>query len=56
MKTSTLPTSADMTQPMYMLVNLAVGGYWAGSPDSTVAFPAQMQVTYVRAWKFTKLP
>ena len=45
-----------MTQPMYMIVNMAVGGYWPGSPDSSVKFPAQMQVSYVRAWRFAKLP
>jgi beta-glucanase (GH16 family) len=55
-KTNTYATPPDMAQPMYMIVNLAVGGYWPGNPDNTVKFPAQLQVSYVRAWKFTKLP
>ncbi|MEH3101417.1 family 16 glycosylhydrolase [Sphingomonas adhaesiva] len=32
---------------MYMLVNLAVGGRWAGAPDGSTG---QMQVDYVRAY------
>ena len=42
------PTPAAWTDPMYMLVNLAVGGY--GGPPDPAAFPASMQVDYVRAY------
>ncbi len=35
---------------MYMLANLAVGGEWAGSPDGTTAFPATLQIDYIRAY------
>jgi beta-glucanase (GH16 family) len=38
-------------EPLYMILNLAVGGNWPGSPDATTEFPARMQVDYVRAWK-----
>jgi beta-glucanase (GH16 family) len=44
-------TPSDMDKPMYMLINLAVGGYWPGSPDSSTQFPADMQVNWVRAYQ-----
>ena len=39
-----------MNSPMHMVVNLAVGGNWPGSPDATTPWPAQMQVDYVHAY------
>lgn len=44
---ATAPTPADYHQPMYMLVNLAVGGNWAGAP---VGESADLKVDYVRAY------
>ncbi len=38
-------------QPMFLIMNVAVGGLWPGSPDSTTAFPQQMLVDYVRVYK-----
>jgi beta-glucanase (GH16 family) len=38
-------------QPMYLLMNLAVGGDWPGAPDSTTIFPSYYEIDYVRAWK-----
>ncbi|MCR5875923.1 family 16 glycosylhydrolase [Phenylobacterium sp. J426] len=43
-------TPSDMTKPMHMIVNLAVGGHWPGSPDATTPWPAQLKVDYVKAW------
>lgn len=37
-------------EAMYMLVDMAVGGTWAGAPDASTLFPAQMQIDYVRAF------
>ena len=37
-------------RPMYMIADLAVGGYWPGNPDSTTPFPAQMEIDYLRAY------
>ena len=34
--------------PFFMLLSLAVGGNWAGNPDSTTQFPAHLVVDYVR--------
>lgn len=38
--------------PYFLLLNLAVGGYWPGNPDATTAFPASMLVDYVRVYQF----
>jgi beta-glucanase (GH16 family) len=45
-----VPTPSDLNQPMYMLLNLAVGGYWPGNADGTTQFPADMKIDYVRAY------
>lgn len=37
--------------PMYLLINLAVGGTWPGDPDDTTVFPAKLLVDYVRIWQ-----
>ena len=36
--------------PFYILLNLAVGGNWPGSPDDSTTFPQQMLVDYVRVY------
>ncbi len=41
------------SEPMYMLLNLAVGGNWPGAPDSNTIFPANFTIDYVRVWKRT---
>lgn len=35
----------------YLLLNLAVGGYWPGNPDGTTAFPQSLYVDWVRVYK-----
>jgi len=44
------PTPQDFHQPMYMLVNLAVGGHWPGDPDSSTRFPATYSIDWIRAY------
>ncbi|TGS30253.1 glycosyl hydrolase family protein, partial [bacterium M00.F.Ca.ET.180.01.1.1] len=39
-------TPSDMNKPMYMLVDLAVGGQ-AGAPPDHLATPAQMKIDYI---------
>src|SRR5258706_15924948 len=46
-------TPADMNKPMYMLLNLAVGGTWPGSPDGTTKWStANYKIDYVRAYSY----
>lgn len=45
------PTPSDLNKPCYLLLNLALGGDWAGSPDVTTRFPGVMQVDYIRAYQ-----
>jgi beta-glucanase (GH16 family) len=33
--------------PFYLILNLAVGGYWPGDPNSSTTFPQQLVVDYV---------
>jgi autotransporter-associated beta strand protein len=41
---------APFDKPFFMLLNLAVGGDYVGSPNASTPFPAMMQVDYVRAF------
>ena len=36
--------------PFFMIINVAVGGVWPGSPDASTQFPQQMLVDYVRVY------
>lgn len=36
--------------PFFLILNVAVGGDWPGSPDSSTVFPQLMQVDYVRVY------
>ena len=36
--------------PFFIVLNVAVGGRWPGSPDSATVFPQQMFVDYVRVY------
>jgi beta-glucanase (GH16 family) len=49
-------TPADMRKPMFMVLNLAVGGVWPGAPDGSTAFPASMQIDFVHAYATTAAP
>ncbi|MEU2249177.1 lectin [Streptomyces sp. NPDC019224] len=35
-------------KPFFVILNLAVGGYWPGDPDGSTAFPNQLVVDHVR--------
>jgi len=38
-------------EDMYLLVNLAVGGWWPGDPDWSTPFPASYKIDYIRAYQ-----
>ncbi|MDQ2826026.1 MAG: family 16 glycosylhydrolase [Actinomycetota bacterium] len=42
--------SAITAIPQYLLLNLAVGGNWPGSPNASTPFPSDYLVDYVRVW------
>jgi beta-glucanase (GH16 family) len=48
-----LPSGAKWVydHPFFILLNVAVGGDWPGSPDVTTKFPQSMFVDYVRVYK-----
>jgi len=37
--------------PFFLILNVAVGGYWPGYPDDTTVFPQKMYVEYIRVYK-----
>lgn len=43
----------EFQKPFFILLNMAVGGNWPGSPNSSTPFPAQMLVDYVRVYQQT---
>jgi beta-glucanase (GH16 family) len=42
--------------PFFIIINLAVGGYWPGNPDATTPNPADVLVDYVRVYKIPAVP
>ena len=47
----TAPYPAPFDQEFYLIMNVAVGGSWPGSPDETTVFPQRMEVDYVRVYQ-----
>lgn len=48
---ATYPAPFSSGNDMYMLLNLSVGGTWAGSPGAATPFPSSMVVDWVRVYK-----
>lgn len=44
------PFPAPFDQQFYILLNVAVGGNFPGSPDASTVFPVAMEVDYVRVY------
>ena len=45
------PELSEFQAPFFILLNLAVGGNWPGSPDETTVFPQAMTVDWVRVYQ-----
>lgn len=48
---SNVSSTEEIHNPMFILLNMAVGGNWPGSPNSTTVFPDTMYVDYVRVYQ-----
>ncbi|WP_368505934.1 carbohydrate binding domain-containing protein [Alkalihalophilus sp. As8PL] len=44
---------APFDQEFYLILNLAVGGWYGGDPDDTTPFPGEVVVDYVKAYELT---
>ena len=44
-------TDDAFRHPMFLLLNMAIGGNWPGYPDATTPFPSSMYVDYVRVYQ-----
>jgi beta-glucanase (GH16 family) len=42
----------EFQKEFFLLLNLAVGGNWPKSPDTSTSFPAAMYVDYIRVYKY----
>jgi len=50
------PFPAPFDRRFHLLLNVAVGGNWPGSPDATTVFPQTMEVDYVRVYEDAGVP
>ncbi len=50
---ASLPAGAPWVfdHPFFLIMNVAIGGAWPGSPDGTTKLPADMLVDYVRVYR-----
>jgi len=42
--------------PFFLILNVAVGGFWPGNPDGSTVFPQTMTIDYVRVYAWTSGP
>lgn len=55
-RTQVSPTPWLFAEDYHMLLNVAVGGMWPGSPDGTTQFPQVMKVDWVRVYEHVPEP
>jgi beta-glucanase (GH16 family) len=42
---------APFDKQFHLILNVAVGGGWPGSPDATTIFPQRMEVDWIRVFE-----
>lgn len=47
----TSSVKTEFHEPFFFIFNVAVGGNWPGSPNSTTVFPISMNVDYIRVFQ-----
>jgi beta-glucanase (GH16 family) len=47
---------SEFHEEFFIILNVAVGGNWPGSPDASTVFPQKMEVDYVRVYQKGKTP
>jgi beta-glucanase (GH16 family) len=47
----TINSTQPFREEFFLVMNIAVGGNWPGSPNSSTAFPQRMVVDYVRVFQ-----
>lgn len=47
------PWPAPFDKPFYFVLNIAVGGNFAGAPNAMTEFPATMEIDYIRVYEST---
>lgn len=50
------PDREEFHAPFFIVLNLAVGGSWPGSPDATTEFPQVLAVDWVRVYQLVSAP
>jgi beta-glucanase (GH16 family) len=43
-------STSEFQAPFFIILNVAVGGNFVGSPNASTVFPQQMEVDWVRVW------
>lgn len=49
--TDSINSTEEFHQTFFLILNIAVGGNWPGSPNASTVFPATMEVDYVRVYQ-----
>lgn len=55
-RATALTDGEPFDQAFHLLLNVAVGGDWPGSPTADTVFPVEMEVDFVRVWECAETP